>query len=275
MTSRPFTRTVVLLCCCLFFAGQAMAEKSDKLLDEIFQLSGIDSTLQQIPVLINATFDNMAGQGTDQKVIDDMKTIMARVMSPEILRGSAMDHMKTELSKAEISQIHKQLKSPFARRMSALEKEASQPDSMANIMAFAQTLESNPPSDQRINLIAELVKASNAVESSLTVRTEFVRGFLEATSQLSPPDQRMTDEQIDEKIGMMRDQMMESVAQEIILTYFYLYRSLSDTEVESYIAMYHAPEMAHFNEEMNIAMAAAFRTAGNSMMQELAAAYGG
>ena len=271
-----FSLTSLLLCCCLFFTVAVPAEEKDAQLDEIFALSGIDETLQQIPLLINATFDNLASQeGNDPRVLAEMKDIMANVMSPDKLRGSTMEHLQASLSRKEIKKIHAQLKSPFAQRMSALEKEAGQPDSAENIMAFAQMLEKQPPTDQRINLITELVRASNAVESSLTMRTEFFRGFMEATSQLAPPDKRISSEQIDEKISSMRRQLLEPVAQEIILTYFYLYRSLSDSEIENYIAMYHEPEMAHFNDEMNIAMATAFRHAGNDLMQALTTAYGG
>ena len=268
--------SMLLLCGCLLFSSIVLADKHDRQLDEIFTLSGIDETLQQIPLLINATFDNLANQeGNDPKVLAEMKTIMATVMSPEKLRGNTMEHLQASLSRKEIRHIHEQLKSPFAQRMSALEKEASQPDSAANIMAFAQTLEKAPPTNQRINLITELVRASNAVDSSLTLRTEFFRGFMEATAQLAPPDKRIASDEIDQKISSMRQQLLEPVAQEIILTYFYLYRSLSDKEIENYIAMYQQPEMAHFNKEMNIAMATAFRHAGNDLMQALTTAYGG
>jgi len=118
-------------------------------------------------------------------------------------------------------------------------------------------------------LIADLINASNAVESSLAVRTEFFRGFLEAASQLDPVEKRMSIAEIDEQISMLRDQMEEITAQEVILAFLYTYQSLQDSELEQYIALYKDEAMVHFTTEINKAIAHSFRTAGKEMMKEM------
>jgi hypothetical protein len=238
------------------------------MIDEIFDLSGVDALFVQMPVLIESTFEQMDAQKVDAR-ISEVKQIMTRAFAPSKLRSNAINYISDQLTVKQLKQVHKQFNSPLALKVTALESAATEADSTAKMMAYAQQLQNNPPSETRIELIADLINASNAVESSLAVRTEFFRGFLEAASQLDPVDKRMSHEQIDQQISMLRDQMEESTAQEVILAFLYTYQSLNDDELKSYIKMYQNEAMAKFTAEVNQAIAHSFRAAGKDMMKDM------
>ena len=257
-----------LLAVALALPANALAAKQQQLIDEIFELSGTDTLFVQIPVLIESTFDQMDARKVDAR-IGAVKQIMTRAFEPGKLRHNAVDYISDQLTPAQLQRVRAQLTSPLAQKITALESAATNPDSTTKMMAYARQLQHNPPPDTRIQLIADLINASNAVESSLAVRTEFFRGFLEAATQLDPVEKRMSSAEIDEQIGMLRDQMEETTAQEVILAFLYTYQSLQDSELKQYIALYQDKDMARFTTELNKAIAHSFRTAGKEMMKEI------
>ena len=254
----------------LTLPGAALAAKQQQLIDEIFNLSGVDTLFVQIPPLIESTFEQMDAQKVDAR-IGEVKKIMTQAFAPNKLRSNAVDYISGQLTVNQLEQVRTQLSSPLALKITALENAATETDSTTKMLAYAQQLQTNPPPDARIELIADLINASNAVESSLAVRTEFFRGFLEAASQLDPVQDRMSSEQIDQQISMLRDQMEETTAQEVILAFLYTYQSLEDSELVSYIEIYQNKAMASFTAEINKAIAHSFRAAGKEMMKTMGA----
>ena len=246
----------------------AMADKQQQLLDEVFDLAGINTLFTQMPVLIESTFEQMEAQKVDAR-ISEVKQIMSKAFAPKELRGSAVDYISDQLSVQQLQQIRKQLSSPLAIKVTRLENAATEADATTKMMAYARQLQRNPPPEARVELIADLINASNAVESSLAVRTEFFRGFLEAASQLDPVEERMSSEQINKQIDMIRDQMEQSTAQEVILAFLYTYQSLNDNELANYIKMYQGEPMTQFTAEINKAIAHSFRAAGRVMMKDM------
>lgn len=266
------TRLIMTLLVCLCGSAPLFADQRDQQITEILTLTGVDASLEQLPAILSVTFDNLLDQKPDaRQTIEQLKTIMTKGMAPQTLHQHAHDYLRGQFNDNELDAIMQRLSSPLARKMAALEAAASDPDSMKKIIAYAQDLEKNPPTETRINLIADLVNASNALESGLSLRAGFFRGFLEATARLDPADKRISQQQIDAQIDVLRERMQQPLAQEIILTFFYIYRSTSDEELREYIALYEKPEMVRFNHELNQAMAQAFRQAGQVIMEEMAA----
>lgn len=263
----PFIVSIMALVL-LIPAVTVAADKQQQLLNEVFELAGINTLFMQMPLLIESTFEQMTAQKVDAR-IDEVEIIMTRAFAPRKLRNNAIDYISDQLTVKQLKQVRKQLNTPLALKVTALENAATEADSTAKMMAYAQGLQSNPPADARIELIADLINASNAVESSLAVRTEFFRGFLEAASQLDPVEERMSSKQIDEQIDMLRGQMEESTAQEVILAFLYTYQSLKDNELERYIDMYKDNSMAKFTAEINKAIAHSFRAAGKVMLKDM------
>ena len=257
-----------LLAVILALPGNALAAKQQQLIDEIFELSGTNNLFVQIPALIESTFDQMDAHKVDAR-IGAVKRIMTKAFEPDKLRHNAVEYINDQLTPAQLQRVREQLTSPLAQKITALESAATNPDSTTKMMAYSRQLQQNPPPETRIELIADLINASNAVESSLAVRTEFFRGFLEAASQLDPVEKRMSSAEIDEQIGMLREQMEETTAQEVILAFLYTYQSLQDSELKQYIALYQDEAMARFTTELNKAIAHSFRTAGKEMMKEI------
>lgn len=244
------------------------ADKQQQLINDVFELSGVNTLFVQLPILIESTFNQMESHNVDVR-IGEVKQAMTQAFTPKQLRSNAVDYINDQLTINQLEQIHKHLSSPLARKITALENAANKADSVAKMMRYAQRLQKNPPEDSRIELIAELINASNAVESSLTVRIEFFRGFMEAASLLDPVEERMSKQQIDKQIFMLRAQMEENTAQEVILAFLFTYQSLNDNELRNYISIYQQKSMLKFTTEINKAIAYSFRAAGKKMMREM------
>lgn len=266
--SIAFRLSSVVLMLLLTLPTITFADVKKQLIDEVFALSGVDSLFVQLPLLIESTFNQMEAQKVDAR-IGEVKQAMSTAFSPRKLRTNAVEYINKNVSIEQLKYIRNQLRAPLARKVTALENEANNADSVSKMMAYAQQLQKHPPSESRIGLIAELINASNAVESSLAVRTEFFRGFMEAASQLDPIEKRMSREEIDNEISALRSAMEESTAQEVIIAFLYTYKSLTNRELKSYIQMYEHEYMTLFTTEINKAIAYSFRSAGKKMMKKM------
>lgn len=258
-----------LLCCCL--TSPAGADPQLRLVNDIFEQANLNSMFEQTPELIEVTFAQMPQQH-DPK-LDKLKVILKQAFEPDTLRQAAQSHISKQFNDNELEEIRSYLATPLALHMAELEKASNDPAAIGQILAYSFELESKPPSDQRMELIAQLINASNTVEVTLAVRDAFFSGFLAAANQLDPPEKRMTAQQMAEQMTAIRKNMQQETAQGVIITFLYLYQDVTDKQLQDYINLHLEPVMSAFTREISQAVASSFSGASQQIMTEVAGQY--
>ncbi len=130
----------------------------------------------------------------------------------------------------------------------------------ARLLDYAEELEENPPSQQRIDLVRELLVSTVDLELHMASRRELTHSLLLSLAQAT--GETNAQQSIDRHLEEMHEQWLEESASVIVLSYFYIYRHHSDRELQQVVYFYQQPMMQWFNQELKQAYILALEKAG-------------
>ncbi|MGH8671178.1 MAG: ankyrin repeat domain-containing protein, partial [Burkholderiales bacterium] len=224
------------------FAASLAAEDvaRNRVIDEIIELSGLNNTLKEIPTQARTALaqrrDNDA-QGAKLGAIFD------QAFSQAALHRELAGYLKQHYDAQRFEELAAALHSPLVTRMTDFETQAPTPSSL---QTFAASLQTNPPTPQRFELIHGIDDAARvterALESQLSVIESIFFGAASAPGSgacLTPKQVKQMVDQISVKID--REQYRNG----ILLTLFYLYRSVPDVELAQYLQLQRS-ELMHW-----------------------------
>lgn len=129
-------------------------------------------------------------------------------------------------------------------------------------------MEQNPPSDNRREIIKNLVESTSAVESAVTSQLILFRSIISAFSILSD-QQTFSEAQIDGIVNNYRmqvePQMQQEMSRQLLITYYNI-----DSEVlQDYTSFYQTEAGRWLNTTSQEAIQRAYRSAGEEFLQSV------
>jgi len=203
--------------------------------------AGIAEHMRDMTLAIRRGFDQATNQDDRiQQVSKDfyttVKEIVGESFAAERLDAVVERHMEAQLDQAEMGQIIDWLNSPLGRECSDLFRTSLMSEYPAELQAFLTAVQKSPPQSSRLALMRELAHATKAIETRLeiAVATQLVTTTV-VDATLPSLQQRKFSEIFD---AVEKDRPLLEPKAEHRITYFLLYRcrSLSDAELEQYIA---------------------------------------
>jgi hypothetical protein len=132
-------------------------------------------------------------------------------------------------------------RSPLARKITALEIEASKPDSAAKIAAFTAGLKTTPPTPSRLELVQRLDWVTGTSHDTTDLTLVIVASLARASGTAAPADRRARIGVIERRVEEMRPQMATGVADNVLAQMLYVYGPLSDAELKAYVDFLGSP----------------------------------
>lgn len=212
-------------------------ENRDKIIDELMEASGLNHQIEQLPAMINAGMQQ-GRNGMDEDTFAQMSVAMSETHTAQAFTEAIKGSLNKNYDKARFTALLALVNSPFAQKMTQLEKEASTPEMMQNLQAYSATLDKDPPAPSRIALIERMDKATGATSAAWNIQLQTAQMITSVLDPLLPPERRMTPGQKDDMLWQMQLQVRPMIQQFIALNMLYAYRSLPDKDLEQYIALY-------------------------------------
>lgn len=244
----------------LVLSFNARAEDQKKVIEQVMTASHYDQHLQSITNFALAELDlrkdviNIA----DYK---SLRNILADSYKVEKLQSDLTGMLQKHYDEKRFQQWLSQLQSPLFKKMIQLEERASTDAAFEGMMAYAQTLDKQPPSTEREALIKRLDKATSGTDLALKGQLSVLRAFLTAINPTLPENKQLNPVAMEHILSSTRSQL-EPLLQEIaLLTHLYTYRSISDKELEEYIKIYESNLGVWFSELHQRAVSNALSTA--------------
>jgi uncharacterized protein YbaP (TraB family) len=220
-------------------AGVA-AISPENLAHALYIRSGMEEQIRNLPLAIQIGFDQVRDQDDRiQQLPEDfyvnIKELLAESFAADNLNTMVLRHMEAQISQAEMQRVLNWLNSPLGKRGTQLFKTSLTPKSPAKLQEFINTMQQSPPSSTRLKLIQELATATKTTEITLeiAINTQLVVTTV-ITATLPAVQQRPFSEILDE-VEKNRPLLEPRVDQQIQPLLLYMYRSLSDAELEQYI----------------------------------------
>jgi hypothetical protein len=156
--------------------------------------------------------------------------------------------LRQDLTAADVDAALGWLNAPLGRKVTRLEEEHSTAEAMQAMQAWAQSLKEPPPA-ARMDLIHRFDQAVGVTEFTLASMKHSQLAMVAALTAGQPPaQQRQAFDKVSAVFEQKHDELLRTVGQQVIPFMLYCYRSLSDAELEQYIAYARSPGGRRYHE---------------------------
>lgn len=202
--------------------------------DDLLELSGIRAQLvglvRGLAKEMRPAPGNMSAR--DQASVD---RVLSRSLRHETVYALLREAFIPQVDRTSLEATAAWLRSPLARRITALEIASSEPGTDRKVADYAAELKANRPSNRRLELIQRLDWATGASEISADLFVTVSRGVAQAISAAGPPERRLRPGQIDERVAEVRARISDPIRDAHITATLYAYRDLTDDELTTYV----------------------------------------
>lgn len=224
--------------------------------EELLELSGLKAQLVGLASRLTGELRPAQGQMSpeDGAAVD---RILRQAIRHEKLYALVRDELRRDLDRAKLETAVAWLRSPVARKITALEVEASQPGTDQRRAAYAAGLKADPPSPRRVELLQRLDWVSGTTEASADVAMTITRSVSRAVAAVSPPEQRLRPGQIENRVAELRARVSASLGQAQLVSMLFTYQSLADEELDAYLRFCSSDAGRWYNARMHKALVSA------------------
>ena len=233
-------RILIALCAFVFLLhpglSRAAVNETDKqLIQTLMRKSGLDKQLEQIPAMVQAEVEQTQQQQKvfPQSELPNIKRLVAVAFDSKALNNAVRAHIQTNMTGKDIEAALIWLNSPLGEKITGLEEAASTPQAMAEMQSMAGGLAGNKA---RVEKLKRLDNAVQAIESNVRMALNMQVAMTIAMTATMTPDQQPSIDLIIQEVNKNNAQVRSMVAKEVLLSFLYTYRSLSDAELDRYIA---------------------------------------
>jgi hypothetical protein len=216
-------------------AGEGKADQ--ELVRTLMQKSGLNKQIEQIPLMMQAGMaqaeQNEPSRKLTQKEMDELNSMVAEAFDAKAMNASVQKHIQSNLAKNDIRAALAWLSSPLGEKITRLEEDASTPAAYTEMQAMADTLLKNTARAAQLRKLDGAVKAT---ESGVRVALNIQISLLTAMSSVLPKDKRPSADEIKGQVNKNSEQVRSMVEQDTLLSFLYTYRTLTDAEIDQYIA---------------------------------------
>ncbi|MBL1259930.1 MAG: DUF2059 domain-containing protein [Thiotrichaceae bacterium] len=251
------------------FSAVSISAESNKaaLVLALMQQSGMNMQIELIPAQVKAGIRDSARQGVPMDVVIQDKLVGA--LDTQSLNQSVQDYMAEEMSVDEMRQVLSWLASPLGKRVVAMERLASQPDTMMKMFEAYKIEQARPGRLERIQRIDEAVLSKERTKD-LMVNIQIFFGMAMAAESGSM--QRASYGQTRYNMEQAMAPMWGELEQVVTMMYLFTYQGLSDAELDQYIEFTASPVGRKYNQVLYEGLSDAFSNAGKSLRQSLKSA---
>jgi hypothetical protein len=138
------------------------------------------------------------------------------------------------------------MRSPLARRITELELSGSSPDAQPELRGFAARLQNAPPAATRLAAVRRLDGVSGATSLSLESLGALLHGLVTGMAPSMPAARRPSPGDVDALVAQTLKQTEPALRAATEVSLLFAYRSLSDAELEEYVAQSESEPMQWF-----------------------------
>lgn len=225
----------LLLCSGICIAGEGNADQ--ELVRTLMKKSGLNKQIEQIPLMMQAGMaqadQNEPSRKLTQKEKSDLNRMVAAAFNAKAINAAVQKHIGSTLAEKDIRAALAWLGSPLGEKITRLEEDSSTPAAYTEMQAMADTLTKNTARAAQLRKLDSAVKAT---EAGVSVALNIQISLLTAMSSRVPRDKRPSAGEIADQVNKNSAEIRSMVEQETLLSFLYTYRTLTDAEVDRYIA---------------------------------------
>ena len=202
----------------------------------LMQSSGLAAQLQGLPAQMEADF-RQSGALLDQKLMEALLAAARTSFQPETLEVDITSRIARKLTVADMEAALAWLESPAGERITRAEELGATQFHAEHYAQYLQELRGKQPSDQRGQMLAAVVTATNGAEAALATQEAIALGVAIGMDSLQPAERRLGEATLRMRVhqAMHSEQTRSAIAEQLLPLYAYFYRDVTDADLAGYV----------------------------------------
>lgn len=217
------------------------SEDVKKFLDE----SGIMHQISEIPLIISEQFEAEASR-FEPETRAKIRAAIIDAFREEQLVSDAVSFILADVQQAQIVHVMDWLERPLTQKMNELELSASSEDVEELRNAYFMSLENNPPSQTRIDIILDFDDLTNTTDHTVYFISDLYLTLIQAMNPFLPVQEQVSREDLEVMREMIVREMYNSYKNVTVMMNLFTYREVTDRELIEYIDYYRTPSGSWF-----------------------------
>lgn len=227
----------------LFVAANVLhaAPSAEEQATIIIEKSGISMFLQSFPEQIEGQYIQrkpIAEHPDAERMATDM---IIESYNYEESINLFKGYIVNNSSQKDLDEIVLWLNTPLAKKMTDAELSMATPDGQADLLRYAANLQTDPPSQERIDLMLRFESAARMTETTVAFIEIISKGFMSSLNGVIEKEKKITEEDMEKQFENMRPVVKQLMWQQNLLSAHYMYRDISKNDIEQYIKFYQSP----------------------------------
>ena len=218
---------------------------------EIYDLDGLDAFATSVATVMSpSVVQAMTTQGVPPEIIEIARTIAEESFSGADLQSHIREALMAGLTKEHVDSILAWRKTALGELINKAENQHNAPNYAEDVRAYSVSSELYSVSDGRRLMVVELYSSMNAVGQSveMIVNANYAMALATAIANGDDAPDEKTMRKVYDGIAESRDQIAIGVRGRMLVTGLYVYRSISDEDLTSYMEFNSTAAGARYNQ---------------------------
>lgn len=225
-------------------AALEAAQDAGSQVKELLEVTGLAESVRSMPA--------MAGQqgasiGGDDELGKSFQQGFVSSFAPEPILARTESELVAHYDAAHAASILTWYASPLGQRVRAASEAVNTVAGQAELGAYAEGLQADPPTQQRVGLVAQLDAASDSTGQLTEMVVQMSRSLTASMARVMAPDDPAAGGVADQELAAMRQQLGPLIRNQILVTLLFTLRNFTDEEVAAYLAFSGSAPYQWFN----------------------------
>jgi len=218
------------LCASLSYAVLPSSVSDEEINQYIVQI-GLKDTFESLPEQMLAMGQQQKLTSPEPALVDQTIQEIIAVWDSEAALMIANQYIRQHSTKDQFAELKQWQNSSLAKTMTGQELQANQPNFQADLMHYMAVLQTNPPKQEVVAAIQNLVVATKMTDMTIELIVNIMKSMALATGELET-------EKFETMIAQMKPMLAGQMNQQMIMTSFYIYRNVSSDQINEYADFY-------------------------------------
>lgn len=220
----------------------SFAQTSHETVVELIKISGLTAVFQQLEEGTNAQLAQKKSSFKNEDEFNKFTNVIKSGLNSKNAEDYFIEYLELYTNEDSIRNIIRLYEQPFMQEMQKIELAANNASRQQEMQAYMESLNTNPPSQERTQQLVTLNRELGASEMTIKMIQNMVYSMVKGMNEIQPKDKQISKEELEQKISSsLPAGFAEQVANRIVTVYLFTYKDVSDDRLNAYISVMQTP----------------------------------
>ncbi|NLI77808.1 MAG: hypothetical protein GX442_15400 [Candidatus Riflebacteria bacterium] len=246
----------ILLAAAVLAAVAPVTAEERSFVDEVMEVSRVRQDIENMPrmFLAGLLMAQQQGQPIEGLGASELERVVFKGFERSGFLPLVRAELEGKLGAAKLERLRNWYQEPFPKRLIELEKELANPEDFDRLQAFAGELAAKPLAPSRVALLEKLDRTVGLTAQSLQTTSLIMATAFRVFDRLAPPARQQGEAALKKMEEGALAQLTTNLPQQTLVQLAFLYRSLDDQELATFVADQEQEFLREFHDAVKVGL---------------------